>query len=306
MEVTLAANFNMACTLSSTGSLERARVHFDRAVALFPAVQPSTLIAFIGWDYRFVGLADRAVCLWLLGYPDAALKDCEQALLGARESGNFASFAHTVPAATFVQLGCGRYDVTIALADELEGLSRERDLTLFASSGKLIRGSVAARTGSALIAAESIATAEAVLLNAGTTVWTPETKTSLAIARARLGRFDLARQSIRDALDHIDRTKETMSEADVHRTAGEIALLSADRDSTEANLCFQRALDIARAQQARSWELRAATSLARLWRDQGKRQEAHGLLAPVYGWFTERFDTLDLKEAKTLLDELGQ
>ena len=95
-----------------------------------------------------------------------------------------------------------------------------------------------------------------------------------------------------------------MSEADVHRTAGEIALLSPDRDSTEANLCFQRALDIARAQQARSRELRAATSLARLWRDQGNRQDAHGLLAPVYGWFTEGFDTLDLKEAKTLLDEL--
>ena len=97
-----------------------------------------------------------------------------------------------------------------------------------------------------------------------------------------------------------------MSEADVHRTAGEIALLSPDRDSTEANLCFQRALDIARAQQARSRELRAATSLARLWRDQGNRQEAHGLLEPVYGWFTEGFDTLDLKEAKTLLDELAR
>jgi predicted ATPase len=97
-----------------------------------------------------------------------------------------------------------------------------------------------------------------------------------------------------------------MSEADVHRTAGEIALLSPDRDSTEANLCFQRALDIARAQQARSRELRAATSLARLWRDQGNRQDAHGLLAPVYGWFTEGFDTLDLKEAKTLLDELAR
>ncbi|MBV9287694.1 MAG: AAA family ATPase [Hyphomicrobiales bacterium] len=302
--VTLAANFNMASTLSSTGSLERARVHFDRAVALFPAVQPSTLIAFIGWDYRFVGLADRAVCLWLLGYPDAALKDCEQALLGARESGNFASFAHTVPATAFVQLGCGRYDLTIALADELEGLSRERDLALFASSGKLIRGSVAARTGSALVAAELITTAEAVLRNAGTTVWTPETKTSLAIAHARLGRFDLARQNIRDALDHIERTKETMCEADVHRTAGEIALLSPDRDTAGAHLCFWRALDIARAQQARSWELRAATSLALLWRDQGKRQEAHDLLAPVYGWFTEGFGTKDLKEAKALLEEL--
>ena len=98
---------------------------------------------------------------------------------------------------------------------------------------------------------------------------------------------------------------ETWCDAEVHRIAGEIELRSPGRDTAKAQAYFERALEIARAQQARSWELRAAMSMARLWRDQGKRTQAHDLLAPVYGWFTEGFDTLDLKEAKALLDELA-
>ena len=93
-------------------------------------------------------------------------------------------------------------------------------------------------------------------------------------------------------------------EADIHRVAGEIALKSPEPDTAKAEAYFERALAVARAQQAKSWELRAAMSMARLWRDQDKQQQARDLLAPVYGWFTEGFDTLDLKEAKALLDEL--
>ena len=94
------------------------------------------------------------------------------------------------------------------------------------------------------------------------------------------------------------------NEAEVHRTAGELALMSAEHDATKAEDHFKRSLAVARQQQAKSWELRAAMSMARLWRDQGKRDEARELLAPVYGWFTEGFDTRDLKEAKALLGEL--
>jgi predicted ATPase len=101
-------------------------------------------------------------------------------------------------------------------------------------------------------------------------------------------------------------TKEKWGEAEIHRTAGEIALMSAEPDAAKAQAHFERAIAIARAQKAKSWELRAATSLARLWRDHGKRQQARDLLAPVYGWFTEGFDTADLKEAKALLDELAE
>jgi predicted ATPase len=102
----------------------------------------------------------------------------------------------------------------------------------------------------------------------------------------------------------VETTKERWNEAEVHRVAGEIALKSPVPDAVKAETYFERALAVARQQQAKSWELRAAMSMARLWRDQGKRDAARDLLAPVYGWFTEGFDTLDLKEAKALLDEL--
>ena len=103
----------------------------------------------------------------------------------------------------------------------------------------------------------------------------------------------------------VETTKESWYEAEVNRVAGEIALKSPEPDAAKAEAYFERALTVARAQQAKSWELRAAMSTARLWRDQGKRKEARDLLAPVYGWFTEGFDTLDLKEAKVLLDGLA-
>ena len=114
-----------------------------------------------------------------------------------------------------------------------------------------------------------------------------------------------ARRCIDDAIDKVERSKERWAEAEVHRIAGEIALKSLAPDPEKAEAYFERALAVARQQQSKSWELRAAMSMARLWRDQGKRDEARDLLAPVYGWFTEGFDTLDLKEAKALLDELA-
>jgi predicted ATPase len=103
----------------------------------------------------------------------------------------------------------------------------------------------------------------------------------------------------------VETTRERWFEAEIYRVAGEVALKSPERDAAETTGYFERALSVARQQQAKSWELRAAMSMARLWRDQGKRDEARDLLAPVYGWFTEGFDTLDLKEAKALLDELA-
>jgi predicted ATPase len=122
---------------------------------------------------------------------------------------------------------------------------------------------------------------------------------------AELGQLDDAWRCIDDAIETIERSKERWCEAEAHRIAGEIALKSLARDPEKAEACFDRALAVARQQRAKSWELRAAMSMARLWRDQGKQDAARELLAPVYGWFTEGFDTLDLKEAKALLDELN-
>jgi hypothetical protein len=120
-------------------------------------------------------------------------------------------------------------------------------------------------------------------------------------SHAQLGQFDDAWRCIATL---VRTTKETWCEAEVHRTAGEIALKSPAPDTEKAEKYFDRALEVARKQKAKSWQLRAAMSMARLWRDQGKRDDARELLAPVFGWFTEDFDTLDLKEAKALLEEL--
>jgi predicted ATPase len=109
---------------------------------------------------------------------------------------------------------------------------------------------------------------------------------------------------IGEAMTAVETTKEKWCEAEVHRVAGEIALKSPEPDAAKAEAYFERAVAVARKQKARSRELRAATSMARLWREQGKRQQARELLAPIYGWFSEGFDTLDLKEAKAVLDEL--
>ena len=136
-------------------------------------------------------------------------------------------------------------------------------------------------------------------------MWEPLHLSFLAKAYADLGQFDNARRCVGEAIAMAETTGERWYEAELHRISAEIELLSPERDAAEAQAHFQRALEIARAQQARSWELRAAMSMARLWREQSRRAGAHDLLALVYGWFTEGFDTLDLKEAKALLRELA-
>jgi predicted ATPase len=127
----------------------------------------------------------------------------------------------------------------------------------------------------------------------------------LARAYVELGQFDQAQRHIGEAMTAVETTKQKWYEAEVYRIAGEIALMSLETDAAKAEACFERAIAIARAQQAKSWELRAAISMARLWREQGKRDEARQLLTPIYAWFTEGFDTLDLKQPKALLDELA-
>ena len=169
----------------------------------------------------------------------------------------------------------------------------------------LYRGSLSALTGKASEAVQMITSGLAALRSTGALVWVPWYLSYLAKAYAELGQFDDAARCVNEAMTAMETTKEKWCEAEVHRRAGEIALMSPERDAARAQRYFERAIEVSRQQQAKSWELRAAMSLARLWRDQGKVQQARELLAPVYGWFTEGFDTRDLKEAKALLEELA-
>src|SRR6185437_6445717 len=137
------------------------------------------------------------------------------------------------------------------------------------------------------------------------TVWMPLYLSHLARTYSELGEVDEAWRCIGETMTVAETTKERWFEAEANRIAGEIALRAPKPDTAKAEEYFERAIAVSRQQQAKSWQLRASMSLARLWRSQGKVQQARELLAPVYGWFTEGFDTRDLKEAKALLEELA-
>ena len=169
----------------------------------------------------------------------------------------------------------------------------------------LTRGWVFAVTGKASDAVPIITSGLTAYRSTGATLWMPAFISNLASAHAELRQFDEAWRCTTEARATVETTEERRWEAEVNRIAGEIALKSTEPDTVKAEAHFERALAVARQQQAKSWELRAAMSMARLWRDQGKMQQARELLAPVYGWFTEGFDTCDLKEAKALLEELA-
>jgi predicted ATPase len=239
----------------------------------------------------------------MLGYPEAALADAERALKHARELGQAATLMLALCFTSLTYSLCGSYSAANARLDENRALANEKGAALWKAFGKLSQGCGLALTGKSSDAAQTITAGLAEFRATGSTFWTPLFLSYLAKAYAELRQLDDAWRSIDEVITAVQATKETLCEAEVHRVAGEIALLSPDVVKAEAY--FERALVIARQQQAKSWELRAATSLTRLWRDQGKVQQARELLAPIYGWFTEGFDTRDLKEAKALLDELA-
>jgi predicted ATPase len=206
--------------------------------------------------------------------------------------------------ATRTHLFCGRISAARAEADEFVALANETGEPYFKALGLTFQALVRA-SGDDPDAVERLESALSAYRSLEATLFTPNVLSHLAEAHARLGRFDDARRCIEDAITTIETSKERWCEADVLRVAGEIVLEQPARDAAKAEAYFDRALEVARTQQAKSWELRAATSKARLLRDQSRHREAQDLLAPVTSWFTEGFDTIDLTKAKTLLDELA-
>jgi class 3 adenylate cyclase/predicted ATPase len=295
----------MGMSLLMTGDIAEGRAHLDRALALYNPAEHRPLATRLGQDAGAAVLSYRSLAFWLLGYPKAALADADHALEGAREIGHAATLMFALAMAVFPHTFCGNYATATTLTDELVALADEKATLIWKAWGMMHQGCVLAITGKASNAVQTISSAFEAVRAMGSTVHMPWHLSCLATAYAELGRNDDALRCIGEATTTIETAGQRWFEADIHRTSGEIALLSPQPDAAKAEAYFERALAVARQQQARSWELRAATSMARLWRDQGKRQEARELLAPVYSWFTEGFDTLDLKEAKALLDKLG-
>jgi predicted ATPase len=287
------------------GAVGGGRAHLDRAIALYDRKEHASLATRYGQDVGTVILYWRTLAQWLLGYPDAARGDADRALGNSREIGHAATLAWALTITAVTQICCGNAVAAKAQADEAVALAEEKGALLWKAAGMRNQGCVFALTGRASDAVQTIAAAIAAYRSTGSTVLVPFYLSHQATAHAVLGQFHEAERCINEALTAEETSGERWCEAESRRMAGEIALLSPQRDAATAEAHFERALEIARAQQARSWELRAAMSLARLRREQGERAQAHDLLAPVYDWFTEGFDTLDLKEAKALLEDLA-
>jgi predicted ATPase len=295
----------MGISLLATGDIAQGRVQFDRAIEFYDPVEHRPLTTRFGHDNKVAVLSYRSWALWYLGYPEAALVDAEHALKAAREIGEAATLMYALLHASVAYFHCGNYAAAKAVLDQLLALADEKGSVFWKPLGTLNQGCVLALTGNASDAIQMTTSGLTVLRPTGSTFWMPLWLSYLARAYSDLGQLNDASRRIGEAMTAIETTKETWYEAEVNRIAGEIALKSPDEDVAKAEAYFERALAVAREQQAKSWELRAAMSMARLWRDQGKRDAARELLAPVYGWFTEGFDTLDLKEAKTLLEALA-
>jgi len=282
-----------------------ASAHLDRGIALYNPADHRPLTTRFGENQCDVALSFRAIALWLLGYPDRARADVDRAVKDGREIGQAATLFFTLYYKIWIETWCGDYASANLHADELVTLARERRAAPWELFGSVEQGWLHGLAGAPAEAIRMLSAGLAGLRSIGVTFRVPADLTSLAEAHAELGQFEEATRSIREAMSEIESKGSRMFEAEAMRVAGEIARKSPEPDAAEAEAWFERSLAVARKQQAKSLELRATMSLARLRRDQGRRAEAHALLAPVYGWFTEGFDTRDLKQAKALLDKLA-
>ena len=294
-----------ANALALTGDLVDGKEHYDRALAIYDPAEHGPLTTRSGRDVGVTLLSFRSSCVWQLGYPAASRNDAERAVKNARETGEATTLMYALFSAVVDHIRCGNCAAAHTEVDGLIALADEKGAAYWNACGTAARGWLFTETGKASDAVRAITTGITSLRSTGATLHEPRHLWHLAMAYAELGQLDDAWRCIDDAIEKVERSKEKWCEAEVRRIAGEIALKSLAPDPEKAEAYFERALAVARQQQAKSWELRAAMSMARLWRDQAKRDEARDLLAPVYGWFTEGFDTLDLKEAKALLDELN-
>jgi predicted ATPase len=293
-------------TLLFQGELTAARAHLEHGIKLYDAQH--------GYQPSFSGGMDRGVTcgsyaawsLWLLGYPEQALTKMREALTLASELSHAFSLAFALNYTSMlygwrreVQCAKERAETAITLANE-HGFIHHLNL------GMIRRGWALAMQGVVAEGIRQLHQGLATLRDTGTALPLSHHLALLVEAYRQGGQVEAGLHTLAEALVHVDNTGERCYEAELHRLKGECLMAQTGRQckEREAEECFRRALDVARRQQAKSLELRAAISLGRLWQQQGRRAEAHQTLAEIYNWFTEGFETADLQEAKALLDAL--
>jgi predicted ATPase len=246
-----------------------------------------------------------ALVLWPLGDVERARQFADQAASQAAKSGNLQTLAYVNYHLCLFEALRGDRERATPVAKAVLDLARERAMPVWESAGRLFHGWANWLVGDQQMELAEMRHGIQRLRELGQAWHRPYLGALLAEAEASVGNLDIATGELDRLLAEAKSMDQHWSDAELHRIRGEILLKHDPANTAAAEEAFLAAIAIAQRQKARSFELRAATSMARLWRDQGKREEAYDLLAPVYGWFTEGFDTRDLKEAKALLDELA-
>jgi predicted ATPase/class 3 adenylate cyclase len=290
---------------SQIGELLLAREHLEKAIPLYDFDRHRTLTFRFGVDAGVNSLSYAARTLWLLGYPGQALKRGKEALALARDLSQPQSVAFAENFLGALHLSRGEARAAQVSAEALNTLSAEHGFILWSAVASIRHGGAVAEQGCNEEGITQIEEGLAAYRATGTELGRPENLCRLAKACLETDRLGDGLDALFEALTIADEHEDRNWEPEIYRLKGELLLKQNHSDASAARNCFQRAIEIARKQSAKSWELRATMSLARLLRDSGRRDEARSMLAEIYNWFTEGFDTADLKDAKALLDELG-
>jgi class 3 adenylate cyclase/predicted ATPase len=293
-------------TFYHLGELLPTRAHLEQALALYDPQQHHALaLLYGGEDPGVVALSFAAWTLWLLGYPAQARQRSQEALALAQELSHHYSLAFTLHFAAVLHQSCREVQVAQARTEALMVLSGEHGFLLWMATGTVLRGWALAEQGHGAEGIVQMSQGEAAYQATGAQIWRPYYLALLAEAYGKVRQTAQGLTVVDEAMAFVHNSEDRYYEAELYRLKGVLLLQQAIPETSQAEACFRQALEIASCQQAKSWELRAAMSLSRLWQRQGKRVEARGLLAPVYNWFTEGFDTADLQEAKALLEGLA-
>jgi predicted ATPase len=252
-----------------------------------------------------------ALALWLLGFPDQALKGSQDALTLAHEGAHPYSLAFALTFAAVLHQYRREEHAARERAEATIALCTEQGIAPLLAMGTVLQGWARAKQGQRAEGVTQMRQSLAAWSTTGAEIARPHFLALLAEAYEGMGQAEEGLNALAEALAAANKTEERWYEAELYRLKGTLTLQSQaqalkSKVEEEAEECFWKAIEIARRQQAKSWELRAVMSLSRLWQQQGKKEEARQMLMEIYGWFTEGFDTADLQEAKVLLGELNR
>jgi len=301
----VAAHRALGVTLFYLGAVTSAHAHFVQGIALYNPQHHRVSALLYGDDAGVVCHSFAAWALWLLGYPDQGLARNDEMVSLAQQVAHPFSLSFALSAAAIFYQLCREERFTQECAEAAVSLAKDQGFPFWMAIGSLMRGWALVQQGQGREGIAQLTQSLSAFRATEAEHLRPYGLALLAEAHGTIGEPEAGLVALAEGLPRVDITGARWYESECYRLKGELLLQRNADTQAEADTCFHHALDIARNQQAKSFELRAATSLSKLWQQQGKREEARQVLGDVYGWFTEGFKTADLQEAKALLDALA-